>query len=148
MKIHILQIPPEGRHFEGMEPASVLDVNEAKTVATAPLRYSLDVGLSDGGLFATGLLESIFNVECVSCLDTFEYPICIPNFACQVDLHGAEQIDLTDHLREDILLALPAHPHCDWNGSRLCRGASFAPKQDFQPDPPKAFWTELDRLKF
>jgi uncharacterized metal-binding protein YceD (DUF177 family) len=148
MKIHTLQIPPEGKHFEGSAPASVLDVNEEQTVPVAPLRYSLEVGLSDGGLFATGRLESAFNMECVSCLETFEYPICIPNFACQVELHGAEQVDLTENLREDILLALPAHPHCDWNGSRLCRGANFAPKQDPQPEQPKAVWTELDRLKF
>jgi uncharacterized metal-binding protein YceD (DUF177 family) len=148
MKIHTLQIPPEGKHFEGSEPPSVLNVNETQTVPVAPLQYSLEVGLSEGGLFATGRLESAFNVQCVACLDTFEYPICIPDFACQVELHGAEQVDLTENLREDILLALPAHPHCDWNGLRVCRGTNFVLPEEPQPEQTKPVWTALDRLKF
>lgn len=148
MKIHTLQIPPEGKRFEGDEPASVLDVNEPNTVPVAPLRYALDVGLSDGGLFATGKLESAFRLECVACLENFEFPVRIPDFACQVELNGAEQVDLTENLREDILLALPAHPHCDWNGLNSCGGAALAPPKELQPEPQKPVWTELDRLKF
>ena len=148
MKIHTLQIPPEGKHFEGSEPASVLDVNDPQTVPVAPLLYSLDVGLSDGGLFATGRLETAFRVDCVACLESFEYPVRIPDFACQVELNGSEQVDLTENLREDILLALPAHPHCDWNGSKPCGGAALAPQEEPQAEKPKPVWTALDRLKF
>jgi uncharacterized metal-binding protein YceD (DUF177 family) len=148
MKIHTLQIPPEGKHFEGSEPASVLDVNDPLTIPVAPLHYALDVGLSDGGLFATGRIESAFRVECVSCLESFEYPIQIRDFACQIELHGSEQVDLTESLREDILLALPAHPHCDWNGLKPCRGAALAPQPEAQTEKPRPVWTELDRLKF
>jgi uncharacterized metal-binding protein YceD (DUF177 family) len=148
MKIHTLQIPPEGKRFEGSDPASVLDVNEAHTVPVAPLHYCLDVGLSDGGLFATGRLESVFRVECVACLESFEYPISVPNFACQVELLGREQVDLTENLREDILLALPAHPHCDWNGLKACGGTTLFPIQEPQSEQPKPVWTALDRLKF
>ncbi len=148
MKIHTLQIPPDGKHFEGTEPASVLDVNDPQTVPVAPLHYALDVGLSDGGLFATGRLESAFRVDCVACLESFEYPIRIADFACQIELNGSEQVDLTEHLREDILLALPAHPHCDWNGSKPCGGAALAPQEEPQAEKPKPVWTALDRLKF
>ena len=148
MKIHTLQIPPEGKHFEGTEPAAVLDVNDPQTVPVAPLHYALDVGLSDGGLFATGRLETAFRVDCVACLESFEYPIRIADFACQIELNGSEQVDLTEHLREDILLALPAHPHCDWNGSKPCGGAALAPQEEPQAEKPKPVWTALDRLKF
>jgi uncharacterized metal-binding protein YceD (DUF177 family) len=148
MKIHTLQIPPEGKHLEGSDPASVLDLNDPRAMPVAPLHYALDVGLSEGGLFATGRLESCFKLECVSCLESFDFSICISDFACQVDLNGSEQVDLTEHLREDILLALPAHPHCDWNGLKRCDGAVLAEPESFQPETPRPVWNALDRLKF
>ncbi len=147
MKIHTLQIPPEGKHVQGEDPASVLDLGEPKVLPVAPLQYALDVGLSDGGLFATGKLESAFELECVRCLENFRFPILISDFACQVELNGSEEVDLTDILREDIVLALPAHPHCDWNGKKSCTGAVLPPEQDPQPESPKAIWKALDNLK-
>ena len=32
-------------------------------------------------------------------------------------------VDLTPFMREDILLNLPAHPHCDRDGGRICKAA-------------------------
>ena len=116
MKIHTLQIPPEGKHFEGEDPIEVLDLHDPHTCPVAPLSYSLDVGLSDGGVFATGHIQSSFSLQCVKCLEKFEYLVAIPDFACQVELGSSEEVDLTESLREDIVLALPAHPLCDWNG--------------------------------
>jgi hypothetical protein len=54
MKFHTKQIPPEGKHFEGEDPATILELNDPGTVPLTPVKYSLDVGLSEGGLFATG----------------------------------------------------------------------------------------------
>ena len=31
-----------------------------------------------------------------------------------------ESVDLTPDMREDIHLALPAHPRCDADGSKIC----------------------------
>ncbi len=147
MKIHTLQIPPEGKHVEGEDPAQVLDLQDSTAVPAAPLRYSLDVGLSDGGLFATGEIESAYRLACVSCLEEFHYPIKISDFACQVELGSSEEVDLTETLREDIVLALPAHPHCDWNGVSTCPGMHKRPAESAQPEPPRPVWEELDRLK-
>jgi uncharacterized metal-binding protein YceD (DUF177 family) len=148
MKINTLQIPPEGRHLEGEDPVSVLDLQDPWAQPIAPLSYSLDVGLSDGGLFATGRIGSAYQLSCVKCLEGFPYVIEIPDFACQVELGSSEQVDLTETLREDILLALPAHPHCDWNDSKTCPGASIPPVQAPEPETKKPVWDELDRLKF
>lgn len=147
MKIHTLHIPPEGKHVEGEDPAEVLDLQDPSTVPIAPLIYSLDVGLSEGGLFATGQIHTTFRLGCVKCLEPFEYQVDLPNFACQVELEGAEEVDLTESLREDIVLALPAHPHCDWNGLNTCSGMHPQPKEDVQFEKPRPVWEELDRLK-
>ena len=44
----------------------------------------------------------------------------------QEELPGSETMDLTPYLREDILLALPDYPHCDWSGERVCPGRQEA----------------------
>ena len=148
MKVHTLQIPEEGKFIEGEDPASALDINEPELSVVSPLSYALHVGLSEGGLFATGRIAAQFQMQCVSCLSPFVLPIEIPDFACQVELDGREEVDLTEALREDILLALPAHPHCDGSGTQVCSGhPKGAPQADLPPEDRPDVWGDLDRLK-
>ena len=52
-------------------------------------------------------------------------------------------------VREDILLVLPPHPHCDWNGERECPGASASATLSDATDelPGPDVWGVLDQLK-
>ena len=149
MKVHILQIPTEGLHIEGEEPSSVLDLKDAIATPTGPISYSLDVGLSEGGLFATGSISVPLDLVCVACLEHFSYSLKVPDFACQVELTGRETVDLTEQVREDTLLALPPHPHCDWNGERECKSA-FRDKSEIPEErlsDTREVWGALDQLK-
>lgn len=149
MKVHILQIPPEGAHVEGEDPNTILDLHEENTKPIGPVRYSLNVGLSGGGLFATGEVGVDMRLQCVTCLEHFTFPAEVKDFACQVELTGSESVDLTDPVREDILLALPAHPHCDWNGEKVCPGAFHAETESLEDDSAEKpdVWGPLDQLK-
>jgi len=147
MKIHINQIPAGGLHLEGEEKTDILDLQDELVRVLSPVRYALDIGLSDGGLFATGRLEVDLEMECVSCLERFPRTLEVADFATQVDLGGSETVDLTDALREDILLALPPHPRCDWEAGRTCPGVGkFAPKEQKLVEEEKNPWTSLDAL--
>jgi uncharacterized protein len=150
MKIHLNQIPADGLHIEGSEANKILDLHDEGIHPLGDIRYALDVGLSDGGLFATGKVGVDLDLECVACLEHFRYPLEIPDFACQVELTGAETVDLTEMVREDILLALPPHPHCDWNGERVCQGVFPRSKTETAGEPlsdPRDAWGALDQLK-
>jgi uncharacterized metal-binding protein YceD (DUF177 family) len=154
MKVHLNQIPEEGLHVEGVEDSKMLGLQEESLLQpVSDVRYSLDVGLSDGGLFATGTIAVDVECQCVSCLERFRQSIGIPDFACQIDLPGRELVDLTEPVREDILLALPPHPHCDWNGERTCPGPPApkpAPETEQAPatdEDSKDVWGALDQLK-
>ena len=148
MKVHLQQIPSEGAFYEGTEPNSILDLHEKDVRALGPVEYRLDVGLSDGGLFATGRVSVDMELQCVSCLEHFAYPVRVNNFACQIPLTGAESVDLTEPVREDILLALPAHPHCDWSGEKVCHGVPAGAASLTEPAVPgEAVWGALDQLK-
>jgi uncharacterized metal-binding protein YceD (DUF177 family) len=147
MKIHTLQIPPEGKRIEGEDPREVLSLEDGLAEPCAPLAYTLDIGLSEGGVFATGTLRTAFKMSCVSCLESFEMPVVLENFACQADLEGREVVDLTEALREDIILALPAHPHCDWNGRNDCKGNPLPAAEVPAAENRREVWNALDRLK-
>ncbi len=152
MKIHPNEIPEEGIHIEGVEDYDILELEGEGIHTVEPVRYSLDIGVNADGLFGTGTLETRLDFECVTCLRRFEYPVRIETFAFQAELHENDVVDLTPTLREDILLALPPHPHCDWNGVHECRGARSATfgtgggkegdREEFNA------WNALDQLKF
>ncbi len=150
MKIHIQQIPVSGLHLEGEEEGNILDLQDEKIRALSPVRYSVDVGLSDGGLFATGSLAVDLELECVCCLEKFEYPLEVPDFAVQVELTTSESVDLTEEVREDILLALPPYPHCDWDGERPCAGVQEITRTQESEIPAEPEgenpWATLDKL--
>ena len=151
MKVHLNQIPHDGLHIEGTDPATILDLHDPQVRPVSEVHYQLDVGVSEGGLFATGELAVELELECVSCLEKFHHPLHIPHFACQIELTGSELVDLTEPVREDILLALPPYPHCDWSGERVCTGAARVAKiHDAAADPlpqEREVWGALDQLK-
>jgi len=146
MRVHINQIPPDGLHLEGEDPATILELDDPLAKPRSGVRWSLDIGLSDGGLFATGKLAVDINVQCVSCSKKFTFPLRVNDFAAQIELHGPETVDLTDQIREDILLALPPYPHCDWNGQYVCKGAVRAEATESPGESHT--WDALDKLKF
>ena len=148
MKIHLRQIPQGGTlHLEDAEEARFLELEEIDASAVSPLRYVLDVGVSGGGIFATGRLSLRIRSRCVACLNEFETELIIEPFVFQGELEGRESVDLTTQMREDIHLALPAHPRCDADGRRICPARfSQAPADALQP-PGNAPWGALDKLK-
>jgi uncharacterized metal-binding protein YceD (DUF177 family) len=112
---------------------------------SGPLRYDIDVGVADGGLWASGSLSQPVELHCVSCLRKFVHEIRVPNFAVHTELHGPEMIDLTPFIREDLLLNLPAHPHCDRDGDGVCDAKKVQTEQ--QDARRKSDWSVLDKLK-
>jgi uncharacterized metal-binding protein YceD (DUF177 family) len=155
MKVHLQQIPQgETLHLEGEEESAFLELESADAEPIGPLLYSLDVGISDGGLFATGELRQRFKMICVSCLESFERELISDSFATQMTLAGSEIVDLTAEIREDILLLLPAHPRCDQGGEKSCpahflvgdRALSLQAKLPVDRTNRPAIWSALDKL--
>jgi uncharacterized metal-binding protein YceD (DUF177 family) len=146
MKVHLKQIPAEGIHLEGKEATDILELRENQIRPLGPVEYSLDIGASGPSLFVTGKIGVDVGLECVSCLKRFSFPIRVQDFATQIELTGPELVDLTPWIREDILLALPVHPHCDWDRKTKCVGPRLK-HLDVVEDPkgPNA-WDALDHL--
>jgi uncharacterized protein len=149
MKVHLRQIPNEGLHLEGEEDCPIADLVSEDFDCAGPLRYSMDVGVSEGALWASGSLAQPVRQRCVACLEGFVHTIEVPDFAVHTELGGPETIDLTPFAREDILLNLPAYPRCDRNGGRICPAPHERHLRDEAPDASaerKPDWSALDKL--
>jgi uncharacterized metal-binding protein YceD (DUF177 family) len=147
MKIHLRQIPADGLHLEGEEKFPIPDLEAEGVVCTGPLRYSLELGVSEGSLWVTGHLAQPVELKCVRCLEPFRFDIEVPAFSIHHELTGPEEIDLDPYIREDILLNLPAHPHCDREGGRKCPAAELANSAPETDGKRKPDWSALDKLK-
>jgi len=137
-------------HIEGEEDCPIREIEPEGIRCAGPLRYKLDLGVSDQALWANGSLIQPVELRCVACLEKFKYEIQVPAFALHTELVGPETVDLTPYLREDILLNLPAHPHCDREGGRKCEKAEIeltaAERQDREAKREHD-WEALDKLK-
>ena len=150
MKIHLKQIPAAGLHLAGDEECPLQDVPEVRCLG--PLQYDLNVGVSEGGLWAQGSLAQKVELQCVGCLGRFAHEIRVPEFALHTDLRGPETVDITPFLREDILLNVPSYPRCDRDGTNVCRGAKqrelAEPSSSREADEKRQHdWGALDQLK-
>jgi uncharacterized metal-binding protein YceD (DUF177 family) len=149
VKIHLRQIPAEGLHLEGEEdcPIPQLDPEEAR--CAGPLRYTLDLGISEGALWANGVLTQPVELRCVRCLESFPFEVEVKEFAVHIELAGPEEVDLTPFMREDVLLNMPPYPHCDREGGRICPTPGVLKKEEdsgvLEARPPD--WSALDKLE-
>ena len=127
--------------------------------SASPLRYRLWVERREGWLIATGEVSADFTFDCVLCLEPFTDRLTLNGYVLEEELTEKSPIvDLTDRVREDILLALPGHPHCSESSLHptSCPAAElFLPASSYSPDHPEEsqsterrdLWNALDQLE-
>jgi uncharacterized metal-binding protein YceD (DUF177 family) len=144
MKVHLKQIPVQGLHLKGEENCPIQELESQGIRCAGRLDYDLDLGVAGGALWVNGSLSQPVELSCVSCLEKFVHEIRVPAFAVHVELHGPEAVDLTPSMREEILLNMPAHPHCDRDGNRVCKAKRV--KTQEQEMKRESDWSALDQL--
>lgn len=157
------KIPENGSlQLEGSLDGDILNLPEDDPAQpTSPLNYKANASLVSDSLLLRGDFSITFKLQCVRCAQPFTYGVLLAEHAILAPIETGCLIDLTDALREDIILALPSFPRCDEGspgdpqGSRECPAAgSFEAEDSFAPlDPEKDesvgsdSWGALDNLK-
>ncbi len=121
MKIQLDRIPARGDHFEVEEPAAQYDVAYLDFVFRDPIRIAVDVQIVTGNVVVSGKIGTRIHMTCSRCLKAFsrDWENSSYHFDCQItDPH--EIIDLTEHMREDIIVSLPSKPLCRDHCKGLC----------------------------
>ncbi len=76
MKIKVHQIPEEGVHLQGEDPASILDLAEPLFRFKKPVHYDLQISwVGERSILAAGRLSTIVSAQGVQTLEWFDLPL-------------------------------------------------------------------------
>lgn len=111
--IDLSTLPEEGGAFSGELDSSIFDLPKGDARATGPLIYDFWAQKFESELLLTGSISAQFEFTCVVTLKKFIQTISLPSAAIAVEIGNSSQMDVTEALREEILLEFPTSPRCD-----------------------------------
>ena len=105
------RVDPGGETLVG-EVAAV-DLDEAFVRAVGAVRYRLTAQVFGAELLVRGRLEQDFDLVCCRCGKDFDDTVKVEDFAQSFEIpERTAEVDLTEEIRESIILALPTYPVC------------------------------------
>lgn len=113
MKIDVRDIPEEGLDLQGETSRDIFELEDDLVKPASPLRYDLHVSLVSGSVLVQGRVATDFLASCVRCLEPVPVRVELNDCVFHLPIPSEGTIDLTESVREDILLALPVYPHCE-----------------------------------
>jgi uncharacterized protein len=155
--VDLANLPEEGKNFGGELPKEIFDLPDDDAQAVGPLTYELLANRFGSELLLTGSLSAPFEFTCVRTLHPFVQTIRLDDAAVSIEIEKEGPIDVTDALREEILINFPVDPRCEEGDvpqkceidSRYLSVDKSA--EDGLPTPPRAEsddrWSALDILK-
>jgi len=155
LTVNLRHLEAHNIELEGKLPVEELDIDTRDEIIQLkqPLEYRLEAQKLTDSLLLQGRLSLVLECKCVRCLKAFQYLLEIRDWTCHLPLQGEEAVpvfnecvDLTPHIREDILLSFPQHPLCRQECGGL-PGASVGSSKQPEQTAPSA-WAELNKLKF
>jgi len=152
IEINIHQIPEAGMDIETALPAEILEINEPeRIIEMTPVICELKASMLNKDLVVRGDATIIAQCKCDRCLKDVEKDIYAEDI-CIVVENCPDKVDLTNDIREDILLAFPQTYLCKEDCKGLCFqcGINLNDKQcqcgeTQKTDSP---WNALDSLNF
>ena len=130
------RLDADGEELEGEVDA--VDLDEEFVKPFGGVRYRLRAQLFGSELLVRGRIEQDFDLVCSRCGRDFDDTIAVDDFTVSREIDQKEpEVDLTDEVRESIILALPTYPVC----SETCPGI----EQRVQL-PADDRWSVLDHL--
>ena len=130
------RIDPEGEELEG--EVGCVDLDEEFVKPFGGVRYRLTAQLFGTELLVRGHLEQDFDLVCSRCGKDFDDTIKVDDFTVSREIdEKSPEVDLTEDLRESIILALPTYPVCD----ETCPGIETTAEL-----PSDDRWSVLDSL--
>jgi uncharacterized protein len=116
LTISLEEFPETGRILRGELDPAVFGIDSDSLRSTGPLSYELEAQLFETELVLRGSISAPFELRCDRCLALFPYTVELPGLALSYDVKGKLAIDITDDLREEVILALPSYPKCEISG--------------------------------
>ncbi len=145
--LQLAEIPLEGVELQGELDQAVFDLKDGLARPLSALRYNLKATLADGCLVLQGRLEADFELTCARTTKPFPHKIQLDPYLESIEQENSEFLDLTDQLREDILLALPAYPRAPGSDEDDNLPLVESPQETSGSESRRSEWDALDGLK-
>ncbi len=137
LEVDVSRLDPEGETIEG--EVFCVDIDEEFVHPFGGVRYRLDLSLCGTELLVQGHLEQDFDLVCSRCGEDFDTTIKVEDFTESYEVgEKTQNVDLTEDVRESIILNLPAYPVC----RESCPGL---PQKVARPADER--WNALNQVK-
>lgn len=123
LQFELIDLPAAGRLLEGEVTAEELELDfEARREFTQPIKFRLMLSSinSQHDLLVRGSLATAVRVSCDRCDTDFEWSLETDDVCHEFENAFGTTVDLTEDLREDILMAFPQHFLCSDDCKGLC----------------------------
>lgn len=148
----VLDLPPEGIDVHGEVEFADLDIHDDGVFSfPTPLSFALKVSPVQDGVLVRGRLHGCSARVCDRCLEPCDVTLDVSDVCHLLEHVAGTVVDLTDMVREDILLAFPqawvcrsdCRGLCPQCGRNLNEVACGCPPRGPEDDDP---WGALDDL--
>ncbi len=142
---------------DGTESSEILELTGTETVPVSDITYQLYASKTGQDLLVNG--SAVFNMEthCARCMKKIVIPVTAEKLCLFYEKVPEQEVDLTDDVREELLLAIPDYIHCTQDCKGLCprcgvnlndETCSCGNEDDAPEVPPEESpWSVLDQLK-
>jgi uncharacterized protein len=119
MKIHVHRVPAEGLTEKRRYDPAEMDLARFDVHPTDPITLSCFIAKADRELIVQATLQYGLQMACAKCLETFVSPMTI-TAALDYQVAPTDVVDITDDLRQEIILSYPMVPICQPDCRGLC----------------------------
>lgn len=118
--VDVARLDKGGEWYEGETAPDLLDLGESEFVSpVGGMCYALKIEIIGTELLVRGAVRQRLTCICSRCAVSFETEAVDPEFVTSLEINDATDfVDLTEEVREAIILALPRYPVC----RETCRG--------------------------
>ena len=120
--VDIARIDKDGERYAGVLSAEILELGDSEILSpSGGIEYDLFIQLLGQELLVRGKVRQRLTCLCVRCAADFESEAVEEAFTTSVEISdGTDFLDLTEEVREAIILALPGYPVCREDCKGLC----------------------------
>ena len=161
IKINTSHILPDTPYLlDGTESPEILELPPDADPPLAPagdITYHLSAVMAGADLIVTGKASVPLATVCARCLDDIRVPVSVKDLCFHFEKVRDLEVDLTDDVREELLLAIPSCFYCSPDckgicpmcGTNLNHVSCTCDRDSAEPEPDPAApspWDQLDAL--
>lgn len=120
MKIEVGKIPESGMIVEEEESPQIMKEGPDDVQYNDKIRVRVSVNVVGRTLVIHGRIATKAVLECNRCLKEFDHQVDVRDYTFAREVRRDETVDLTDSIREDIMLAIPMKRLCIAECKGIC----------------------------